>query len=73
MRSDVYRLVEAVDAIALEQPDLVVLDIMLGEGPIDGYQVARRVREFSDVPIIMLTARVEDNDKIVGLEIGADR
>lgn len=52
------------------QPALVVLDLML---PIvDGWDVCRRVRSSSDVPIIMLTARDEDVDKIVGLELGAD-
>lgn len=52
------------------QPALVVLDLML---PIvDGWEVCRRVRSSSDVPIIMLTARDEDVDKIVGLELGAD-
>jgi len=52
------------------QPDLVVLDLMLPE--IDGWEVCRRVRGESDVPIIMLTARNDDVDKIVGLEMGAD-
>ncbi len=53
-----------------EEPDLVVLDLMLPG--MDGLEVCRRVREKSDVPIIMLTARSEDIDKIVGLELGAD-
>jgi DNA-binding response OmpR family regulator len=52
------------------RPTLVVLDLMLPE--IDGWEVCRRVRATSDVPIIMLTARDEDVDKIVGLELGAD-
>jgi two-component system, OmpR family, alkaline phosphatase synthesis response regulator PhoP len=52
------------------QPALVVLDLMLPE--IDGWEVCRRVRADSDVPIIMLTARDDDIDKIVGLELGAD-
>ncbi len=51
-------------------PDLIVLDLMLPK--IDGYEVCRRVRAESGVPIIMLTARDEDVDKIVGLEMGAD-
>ena len=46
----------ALEVVALEQPDLILLDIRLPHG-IDGYQVCRRVREFSDVPVIMLTAR----------------
>jgi DNA-binding response OmpR family regulator len=61
---------EAVEKISELKPDLVVLDIMLPE--IDGFEVCRRVRSESDVPIIMLTARDEDIDKIVGLELGAD-
>ena len=52
------------------QPALVVLDLMLPA--VDGWEVCRRVRASSDVPIIMLTARDEDVDKIVGLELGAD-
>ncbi|MBM3148293.1 MAG: response regulator transcription factor [Actinobacteria bacterium] len=52
------------------RPALVVLDLMLPE--VDGLEVCRRVRAASDVPIVMLTARDEDVDKIVGLELGAD-
>ncbi|MBI2320959.1 MAG: response regulator transcription factor [Chloroflexi bacterium] len=52
------------------KPDLVILDLMLPE--LDGWEVCRRLRRESDVPIIMLTARGEDVDKIVGLEMGAD-
>src|SRR4051812_37853416 len=51
-------------------PDLVVLDLMLPE--IDGWEVCKRIRRQSDVPIIILTARTDDVDKIVGLELGAD-
>lgn len=51
-------------------PSLIILDIMLPG--VDGFEVCRRVRTTSDVPIIMLTARDEDIDKIVGLELGAD-
>jgi two-component system KDP operon response regulator KdpE len=61
---------EAIGVIALEQPNLVLLDIVL-EGQ-DGYQICRRVREFSDVPIIMLTARVTETDLLAGFDAGAD-
>ena len=61
----------AVEMIALEQPDLVLLDIILSR-TMDGYQVARRVREFSDVPIIMLTAKAREEDLLRGFESGAD-
>ena len=53
-----------------EQPDLIVLD--LGLPGIDGLDVTRALRSASDVPIIMLTARAEESDRIVGLELGAD-
>ncbi len=53
-----------------DKPDLVVLDLMLPE--MDGWDVCRALRKESDVPIIMLTARVEETDKLVGLELGAD-
>ena len=51
-------------------PDLVILDIMLPE--MDGFEVCRAIRETSNIPIIMLTARGEVTDKVVGLELGAD-
>ena len=53
-----------------DQPDLIVLDLMLPE--LDGMEVCRQIRRFSDVPIMMLTARVEETDRLIGLEIGAD-
>ncbi len=62
---------EAVQKVALEQPDLVLLDIVLAD-EIDGYEVARQVRKFSAVPIIMLTARVEETDLLEGFDAGAD-
>jgi DNA-binding response OmpR family regulator len=52
------------------KPDLIVLDLMLPD--IDGLEVCRRIRANSDIPILMLTARDDDVDKIVGLEVGAD-
>jgi DNA-binding response OmpR family regulator len=60
----------ALDKILNENPSLIVLDLMLPG--LDGWEVCRRVRAESDVPIIMLTARNDDIDKIVGLELGAD-
>ena len=62
---------EAVALAAVEGPDLIVLDIILADD-IDGYEVARRVREFSDVPIIMLTAKARESDLLQGFETGAD-
>ena len=53
-----------------DRPDVVILDLMLPE--MDGWDVCRALRKESDVPIIMLTARVEESDKLVGLELGAD-
>ena len=52
------------------KPDLIVLDIMMPV--LDGMEVCRQVRKFSQVPVIMLTARTEDEDRILGLELGAD-
>jgi two-component system, OmpR family, alkaline phosphatase synthesis response regulator PhoP len=60
----------ALACIKKEQPVLIVLDLMLPK--LDGWQVCRKVRAESDVPILMLTARDDDVDKIVGLELGAD-
>ncbi len=53
-----------------EKPDLILLDIMMPE--MDGYEVCKKIREKSNVPIIMLTARAEEVDKVIGLELGAD-
>jgi two-component system KDP operon response regulator KdpE len=63
---------QAIELVAKEQPDLVLLDILLSYGSLDGYQTARRLREFSDVPIIMLTARARESDLLEGFEAGAD-
>lgn len=76
LRADGYTVVTAHDgATALEvarreRPDLVVLDIMLPA--LDGLEVCRRLRQFSDAYVVMLTARGEEVDKIVGLSVGAD-
>jgi DNA-binding response OmpR family regulator len=61
---------EAIEMAQRQRPALVVLDVMLPT--IDGFEVCRRLRQDSEVPILMLTARNEDVDKIVGLELGAD-
>ena len=60
----------AVETFQSTQPDLVLLDIMLPK--LDGWQVCREIRRFSDKPIIMLTAKGETFDKVLGLELGAD-
>jgi DNA-binding response OmpR family regulator len=62
--------VEALERFDTEQVDLVVLDLMLPK--LDGLEVCRRLRSHSTVPIIMLTARDDELDKVVGLELGAD-
>jgi len=61
---------EALDRIERDRPDIVLLDIGLPD--IDGFEVIRRIREFSDVPVVMLTARDDAMDKVKGLELGAD-
>ncbi len=68
--STAYNGREALDASRREKPDLVVLDIMMPE--MNGYEFLSEHRKESDTPIIMLTAKVEDDDKIIGLELGAD-
>ena len=60
----------ALERLRQQDYDLVVLDVMLPE--IDGFETCRRIRQFSDVPIVMLTARGEVMDRVVGLELGAD-
>lgn len=61
---------EALEMFEKENPDLILLDVMLPR--VDGLEVCRIIRETSEVPIIMLTAKGEDMDKIMGLEYGAD-
>jgi DNA-binding response OmpR family regulator len=60
----------ALDLIRDEQPDLIILDLMLPG--LDGLEVCRRLREFSDAYVLMLTARAEEVDKVLGLSVGAD-
>lgn len=61
---------EAVELAASESPDLIVLDLMMPR--LDGLEACGKIREFSDVPIIMLTAKADDMDKLLGFEHGAD-
>ncbi len=61
---------EGLDLALSEHPDLILLDVMLPR--MDGFEVCRRVREKASTPIIMLTAREEEVDKVLGLELGAD-
>lgn len=61
---------EAIEKFNAENPDLVLLDIMMPK--LDGWQVCREIRKKSDVPIIMITAKGETFDKVLGLELGAD-
>ncbi|MEM7358527.1 MAG: response regulator [Pseudomonadota bacterium] len=60
----------ATDTIRNQQPDCVILDLMLPGK--DGLQICKEVRQFSDVPIVMITARVDEIDRLLGLELGAD-
>jgi len=66
----VYNGEDALATLNTAKPALVILDLMLPD--IDGFEVCRRIRKKSDIPILMLTARKEDVDKVVGLELGAD-
>jgi two-component system OmpR family response regulator len=61
---------EALNAARQQKPDLIILDIMLPK--IDGYEVCRILRKEMNIPIIMLTARTDETDRIIGLDIGAD-
>ncbi len=66
----VATLAAARSAVEREMPDLILLDLMLPDG--DGRDLAREIRQTSDVPIVMLTARGEEIDRVLGLELGAD-
>lgn len=76
LRREGYDTLEALDGaaglrLALERdPDLILLDLMLPK--MDGFEVCQHIREFSSVPVVMLTAKGDDMDKILGLEYGAD-
>ena len=62
--------VEAVELARMQSPDLIVLDVMMPR--LDGLQACSKIREFSDVPIILLTAKADDMDKLLGFDQGAD-
>src|SRR5690242_393498 len=62
--------IEALDAVRTQLPDCILLDVMMPE--LDGYETLRMLREFSSIPVIMLTAKGEEDDKVRGLELGAD-
>jgi len=61
---------EALEAVRTQLPDVILLDVMMPE--LDGFETLRMLREFSTIPVIMLTAKGEEDDKVVGLELGAD-
>ncbi len=64
------RLHGVTDAVRMKNPDILILDIMLPDG--DGFQLAKKIRSFSDVPILFLTARTSESDRITGFELGGD-
>jgi two-component system KDP operon response regulator KdpE len=67
---ETYRGMQGIQAIRDALPDLVLLDVMLPD--LDGFEILRMIRENSTVPVIMLTAKGEENDRVKGLELGAD-
>ncbi len=77
LRRDGHRVIQAADgesglrAVERERPRMVILDIGL-PGPLDGFEVCRRIRAASAVPVMMLTARDEEVDRVLGFELGAD-
>lgn len=68
--TEAYRGLEALELLRDEMPDVVLLDVMLPD--IDGFEVLKMIREVSSVPVIMLTAKGEEDDRVRGLELGAD-
>jgi DNA-binding response OmpR family regulator len=67
---EAYRGLQALQALRDALPDLVLLDVMMPD--MDGFEVLRMIREISTVPVIMLTAKGEEDDRVTGLELGAD-
>jgi DNA-binding response OmpR family regulator len=61
---------EALQVVAAQDPDLVVMDVMMPD--MDGFTACKRIREFSNVPIIMLTSKAAERDRVMGLDLGAD-
>lgn len=61
---------QALEIVRTQLPDLILLDVMMPD--LDGFETLRMLREFSSIPVIMLTAKGEENDKVYGLELGAD-
>jgi two-component system KDP operon response regulator KdpE len=67
---DAFRGVQAIDRLRTGLPDLMILDVMLPD--LDGFEVLKMIREISNLPVIMLTAKGEEEDRVRGLELGAD-
>jgi two-component system KDP operon response regulator KdpE len=67
---EAYRGSQALNQLRVTMPDLIILDVMMPD--MDGFEVLRMVREISNVPVIMLTAKGEEDDRVHGLELGAD-
>ena len=67
---EAFKGMQAIQALRDSMPDIVLLDVMLPD--IDGFEVLKLIREISTVPVIMLTARGEEDDRVHGLELGAD-
>ena len=67
---EAYNGSQAIDRLRDSLPDLILLDVMMPD--LDGFEVLRLIREVTSVPVIMLTAKGEENDKVKGLELGAD-
>ena len=76
LQNEVYEVItgsnglEALEMVHSQNPDLVILDVMMPE--MDGLTACAKIREFSDVPIIMLTAKTDDMDKLIGFDLGVD-
>lgn len=64
------RLQGVLEAVRMKNPDIVILDVLLPDG--DGFQLAKRIRMISDVPILFLTAKTAESDRIIGFEVGGD-